>query len=282
MNILDLLNKELEYKNWSLEEKARYLYIRSCELFTYDERYDFIVSNIYNKMKKEELENLEIDLENLEDNRIICITYAQIYDKILKELLNIDSKQTGIKHKWLIFDINDQPMIADATVSSDLARVKMKLWTYGYEFFRKNSDCENDFKTIDKKIGYIKNEYENYYIRQKLNELKELDLLSDELYRIKIIKKFIEKYKLDNFTDAQYCMSYLICKFFNGQNDAVELYEESGYKNIKRINIYPFEFDKQKLYYILEKIDSKYCLNEITESDYKQYVKTLDGINKRK
>ena len=66
VNILDLLNKELEYKNWSLEEKARYLYIRSCELFTYDERYDFIVSNIYNKMKKEELENLEIDLENLD------------------------------------------------------------------------------------------------------------------------------------------------------------------------------------------------------------------------
>lgn len=41
MNILQLLSQELNNKNWSLEEKARYLYLRSCDLFVYDPRVKF-------------------------------------------------------------------------------------------------------------------------------------------------------------------------------------------------------------------------------------------------
>ena len=40
MDVLQLLDNELKDKNnWSLEEKVRYLYIRICELFSYDSRY---------------------------------------------------------------------------------------------------------------------------------------------------------------------------------------------------------------------------------------------------
>jgi len=39
MNIIELLSNEIAAKNWSKEEKARYLYIRCCQLFTYDPRY---------------------------------------------------------------------------------------------------------------------------------------------------------------------------------------------------------------------------------------------------
>lgn len=39
MNILDMLSNEITNKRWTTEEKARYLYLRSCELFTYDPRY---------------------------------------------------------------------------------------------------------------------------------------------------------------------------------------------------------------------------------------------------
>ena len=39
MDVLQLLDNELKDKNnWSLEEKVRYLYIRICELFSYDSR----------------------------------------------------------------------------------------------------------------------------------------------------------------------------------------------------------------------------------------------------
>ena len=41
MNLLDMLSKELNQKDCTLEEKARYLYIRCCELFTYDPRFKF-------------------------------------------------------------------------------------------------------------------------------------------------------------------------------------------------------------------------------------------------
>ena len=80
--------------------------------------------------------------------------------------------------------------------------------------------------------------------------------------------------------DAEYSLSYLISKYLNGYNDAIELFEECGSENINRINIYPIELQEQVLYYILEKIDSKYSFHEISESDTKNYIKTLDGVNK--
>ena len=39
MNVLELMSKELKTKSWTTEEKARYIFLRSCELFTYDNRY---------------------------------------------------------------------------------------------------------------------------------------------------------------------------------------------------------------------------------------------------
>ena len=55
MDVLQLLDDELKDKNnWSLEEKARYLYIRSCQLFSYDPRHQCdLFWKMYRKKKME-------------------------------------------------------------------------------------------------------------------------------------------------------------------------------------------------------------------------------------
>lgn len=39
MNVLEKLNQELQERNhYTLEQKKRYLYLRTCQLFSYDRR----------------------------------------------------------------------------------------------------------------------------------------------------------------------------------------------------------------------------------------------------
>lgn len=50
MNILEKLAKELqERKNFTLEQKKRYLYLRVCQLFSYDTRWHFCKYDLIGK-----------------------------------------------------------------------------------------------------------------------------------------------------------------------------------------------------------------------------------------
>ena len=71
MNVLELLDKELKGKDWSEETKSRYLYIRSGQLFSYDQRF-FYANNF---LKKEILER-QINLENVTNFRVVCTSWS--------------------------------------------------------------------------------------------------------------------------------------------------------------------------------------------------------------
>ena len=65
MNILEKLAKELqERKNFTLEQKKRYLYLRVCQLFSYDTRWHFCKYDLIGKkaaVLKDEILNNKID-----------------------------------------------------------------------------------------------------------------------------------------------------------------------------------------------------------------------------
>ena len=76
MNILELLGKEINGKNWNLEEKARYLYLRSCDLFVYDPRVKFCKLIENGKELFNQIQNQVIDLEHVEDKWCICSSHT--------------------------------------------------------------------------------------------------------------------------------------------------------------------------------------------------------------
>ena len=104
MDVLQLLDNELKNKSdWSLEEKARYLYIRSCELFSYDLRYKWnSFRKIYGEDKIEkQIVNRKIDLRNVEDFRVLCTSYSRyVFYKLLEELLGLKVKICGFGHEY--------------------------------------------------------------------------------------------------------------------------------------------------------------------------------------
>ena len=85
MNLLEMLSKEIDGKGFSDEEKARYLYIRCCQLFTYDPRYKLCHKVKNGNILKQEILNKQFNLENITDNWVVCTSHTkQIYNALLQ------------------------------------------------------------------------------------------------------------------------------------------------------------------------------------------------------
>ena len=294
MNVLALLNQELQNKNWSMEEKCRYLYLRSCELFSYDERYYF-----YNLLKDDkriyETRNCVIDPENVTDNRVICTSHSEKVLKIIfKELLNKECTIEGDGHQYITFDDGSQKIKADATNQSDLTRVKMNLSTYGYKPTTSYYDFDLELKEKDKKIHYIKNEYSDYlfetrsellYPRFIQNSSKEVSRDSDDflLYQLKVVKELFENYNFSNFSDNEFCISYLVKKILADNQERVgkvKLFQLSNLEEWNLVTLYPINLQDDRIYFVLEQGQSGFQFHETTREEAKQYKKHFHGNDK--
>ncbi len=281
MNVLDLLDKELKEKgtNWSIEEKARYLYIRSCELFTYDPRY-----KLYHMLRKEEkiqeLREKEIDLEHVDDFRVICSSYSlSVLSCLLQELLNIDSELRGRGHAWITCKIGEVPYTLDASLN-DLSRVKMKLLTKGFHLVQEPFLFKNHLKQIDQEVGYITEDYRNEEIKRKGYELKlKKEFSQEEILKMKlqVMKEAIQKFSTRHFyNDCYYLIGYLSIKFLTDQEFSnrreIRLLEE-GNPEKEIANLQIFDINGQKIPYILEKEEGLYTFREIREEEIEEKKK---------
>lgn len=298
MNVLKLLNEELK-NEWELEEKIRYLYIRSCELFSYDPRYKFM--GLFDDWKNLEsnIRYREIDLENVQDNLVICSSHArEVYSKLLREILNIKPVPRGNGHSWVEFRDGKRDMVADATESSDLARVKMKLSTYGYKPEKREFGYSDRLKEIDIKIGYINSEYENDLLQRQKSEIEQefnieqnyINKLDEYIiYNLYTIKEIFEKYNsFSSFSDAEFCISYLIRIFLEKcirlNRDILNLIplfqiNDNGKWTFK--NIYAIKLENDTIYFILEQNNNEFNFYEITEIEAINYTKKFKSCNKQ-
>ena len=172
MDVLNTLNKEIDRSDWKLKDKVRHLYIRSCELFSYDPRYKFIPLFDYWSQLEHILREKQIDLTNVKDNLVVCKSHAQlVYSKLLKELLNISSENVLGNHVYTVFNDGVYHLKAAATEKSDIARVKMGLYTCGYHPLTQTRNYNQYLQEIDKKIHYIDQKYENFNIEIEVQNL---------------------------------------------------------------------------------------------------------------
>ena len=315
MNILVLLNEEIKNKNWTLEEKARYLYLRSCQLFSYDPRYEFC-----DEKTKEQIRNQTIDLENLETNWVVCTSHGrEVISEIMIELLNLETSLEGNNHLWVKLKATDHREIKlDSTAQLDLARVKMKLSTKGYISITKDYTFYEKLEKIDRKICYIEDDYEEKHIkRQKENLLEDFysqkysensitNSLVYRLFRLKMmlkdygnslenddftifqwktIQKLWSQYQsIQEFTDAEFCISYLEDKLISAttgwKSNVVSLYQIESDQHWNFVNLYPVQLKKDTIYFMLKQEQDGSYFTEIPESDALHYTEMMDGNNK--
>lgn len=302
MNILETLSQEMKQKKWSLETKKRFLYLRSCQFFTYDIRYYFLtnpnlIKDINNAFQlKTSIEQYVVDLENFKDPRIICFTWSDAFKRLMEELLSVSPE--------IITEENGNDLHAflfsgckmDATEDNDLTRVKMQLCTYGYEFSRKKKAFVYDVNTpkklkkIDKKIAYITKEYTNIHaFAEKLKLAYRQSHLSDyETFRWwmdRLQETFLSfREKLLYFDDASYAISYLFLCFFKNNLPLYIYYTtlfDDAMDTWEFLNIYRIEFANEIFYYALLPTWQGYLFTEIPYSDVLQYTEYYKGENKQ-
>ena len=314
MDVLQLLDDELKAKsNWSLEEKARYLYIRSCELFSYDARYqcDLYWKTFGKKEVKKEILYKKINLRDVDDFKVVCTSYSSyVYKTLLEELLNIfvfsnKGRLQGRIHQTDSFEIGKKKYFVDATGRADIDRIKLGLATNG--FYRKMQlklINNKNLKKIDKKIGYIKDDYFKPKLMQKICNLEkeyyqktgqncENDEISYFLICMEILKDFFDKINVfSEYSDAFFCIEYLFNHFFDKDIFQFDIYDENfcfinhdlvdisnGMWNF--VNILDIDINDEKFSFVLEPVNGKYEFYEIPISEGNYYKKELRRYNKK-
>lgn len=143
-------------RNYTGVALAWAIYTELAKLVQYDDMYSAAKS----KDVKDAIYNQSIADITLSNNKITCNTWAQLYASILKKC-GIDAYvNKDTIHKYVIMNINDKMIIADATNSfidepgsmklNDITRIKLGIHTCG---FASNSPNFNDeIRLINEKL----------------------------------------------------------------------------------------------------------------------------------
>lgn len=150
MNLLEKLRKEINL----LEIKdpltiARYIYIRTGDLFNYDPTFIF-ASNI----EKERIKHLHVDIENVEDFDLICYSWALMYADLL-HAFNIRAEVIkNERHAAVVLEIDGKKFLADLTSENqDITRIKFGMQIKNFhQIALKDGEEEFSFAEMDKKI----------------------------------------------------------------------------------------------------------------------------------
>lgn len=288
MNVLALLENELKGKNWTIDEKMRYLYLRSCELFSYDPRF-FLCNALPNgKEIQKEIREKKIDLEHVDSRWVICSSYANyVYSTLLKELLNKDSIVTGIGHEYVVLeDSNKRKIVADATHGYDFTRVKMGLTTYGYYPLRHiTREFGQEIEQMDKKIGYLKEEYNDNKIKREANKLIcKKDIYSPKellLKRLQEVERLYHSYQnIEEFSDLENCLFYLQKHILLEDYEKITeipLFQVTDNNSWHFMKIFSVKIENSNKDYALAKEDDVYSYKEISQEQVKYFQKKMTG-----
>lgn len=96
MDILEELSKKLK-PTWDNDEKSRKIYIELCKLFSYDPRLQFLeASGTKGINLKKEILNKEVDIKNVTEFNVSCVTFAKYFEQARFELLGETSITEGM------------------------------------------------------------------------------------------------------------------------------------------------------------------------------------------
>lgn len=256
MNLIEQLNIELHNKHLTDLEKARYIYLRCCEIFSFDSRWFY--TDLFDDTKlHNNLLNKKFNIEDINDQLVICHSFSKyILKPLIEELTKLDCRITGDDiHSYVTMNYDNQDWKMDATMG-DLARVKLELPTRGFTSSMIEKDLELD--DIDMDLGFFSKNQE-YYERLSIG-----NSFTDCILNIgHILKESKAKY---HYSDAIFLYDMLDGMY----SEDTYTYVDNGYKYHRLIDVcdeYSF-FD-------LSKSNGEYSIKKIRHDEYNKLVKTL-------
>lgn len=279
MNLLEILKEEIKKLNITNKlDIARYIYIRTGEIFEYDALWYFGDKDIREKIKRK-----KIDIRNVTDNKLVCFNWSVMYQELLKEfnifsnikyeLKSVYDEKTNtykkeVKHAYVEVLVDKKIYKADITGTlKDFVSIK-----FGYDTV---NNCQVYRNVLDKQ--YVFQEYNNLYaenIKEILSIVRNVDNITENEY-IYLIYRLLEE-KLDfkkgniGFVTEKVYIDSLLTLF----NINKEKYINTNYYDIDKkifISVYKLNIDNITYYFSFEKNDDKYEFKEISYKKVKLY-----------
>lgn len=141
-------------------QKAIFIYMKMCEILTYDDEFYAVNQQGVVAFKHEQIDHInEITPSN---NRVVCYEFNAIYSVFLKQLgFNYQIISSGYMddfgggHAFLTFKSGDYIIKVDSVtgvLNGDIPRVKQKLPLEGIIVLNKNNETKEKFKTELKRM----------------------------------------------------------------------------------------------------------------------------------
>lgn len=261
MNLIEQLSKELSTLHLNDFEKARYIYLRCCEIFSFDSRYTYASFFDDDKIRNKILNN-RFNPEDIKDTRCVCTSFSPLVKYLIDLLTSLNSNVVYInKHCFLILDYKGKEWILDATLG-DIVRVKLDLPTQGFTLDRLKVEREPLVKDIDMSLGFGNKTNDDY------TKLITGNTLTENVESIgKILSNSKAKY---HFSDVEFLLDEVLgCSGYDGDVNPYigDKYDFHRLIHINRNDEYSF-FD-------ISKEDTEYTLKRIKRIDYDVYKKYL-------
>ncbi len=259
MDLACFLAEEIKKLNLTDELSiARYLYIKTGELFDYDMAYlmmDF--SKPYEKERLEKIKNQEVDIHNVTSFNLVCTSWAKLYVALLTyfgiKAETIDSDY----HSYVNIYLKGYEIIADMMIKyEDIRNIKFGInpsnFLIVYDY-----DAYNKIPEIDKKIKFFKGINPKEVIHKLVSELQEINdpfmCLEKVLETVSLITN-INRPHLNFYSGFSYLKKLLIYFMDTTKlNPLLSFYcyadeELTTYKGFIKVN-----FHNNLKYYIYEK-----------------------------
>lgn len=160
-------------------EVARYLYITLGGMVSFNTTFQNTTDDRFRKMYME-----KVNAKNFNKIHVNCNMWAQIYSQLLTHA-GIDNKIINIGHKYVIFYIDGEKWVADATsdvLYNDLSRIQNGDVTISFgpcfnqnidsNLVKNSNEIQKLLDSIDYKLGYRKNTGELKNLKDLLVQIR--------------------------------------------------------------------------------------------------------------
>lgn len=309
MVYIDLL-KEVD-ENWTIIEKARFLYDRICKIVSYDERF------AYGKDPKimEEIYYKNIDIRKDEDTRVVCHTINKIYFALLQEL-NIKAKIIYKKSKieraidaedtaLIFYDEEENPIFVNIVGDIENCKYGLRPAFFGiqknlYEEAKNVKKVSSEeLRKIDKKLKIIRYDYNDYVFKLISNEVKNTnnflnflkdkgietenltrdEILKNKLYYISQLIKFRDKTAGPDEMKKFYKYLFSASVLDKFESKKFETYEFIKYKEkeVEVLSVIEIKTNDEPIYYVYSEEERTYI-----QLFKDEVLEKTDGFKERK
>ena len=267
MNLLELLRQEI--KKLPIQNDliiAKYIYVRTGELFCYNPQWIIATSEELQQIKKQ-----TVDIRNVTSFEIICYSWAQMYQELLQEF-GISAKVIHeFCHDYVEFLYNNEIVHADLTKDYyDITFAKLDPSLLQNFYIGSPKRIQSEIQAIDHLLGYERHSLRLSILKQaKRNLQTNFSNNSNEYYStffqtIEHMLNFMNQ-NVDYISGRKY-IQYLFHEFLDRTQCSYEIYHVSNHNEHFFAELYLITIKGQTYYFTYQPMNQgAYYFQEVSK-----------------